>query len=65
MSNKLPYLARTVSSPKRAIASAKSKNTATPVLPTPRLSSTASLALRVATSRGSKLPKDGYLRSKK
>ena len=65
MSNRLPYLAETASLPKRCMASAKSRNTAIPEPPTPRFSSTTSLALRDATSRGTKLPKEGYFLSKK
>lgn len=46
------------------MASAKSEYTARPLVPTPRPSSQTSLALREATSRGTRLPKLGYLRSK-
>ena len=50
--------------PSRLMASEKSRNTARPD-PTPRPSSHIYLALRDATSRGTRFPKDGYFRSRK
>ena len=64
IANRLPYLAATVSLPICAIASLKSKYTASPDEPTPYPSSHISFAARDATSRGTRFPNAGYLVSK-
>src|SRR6185436_5329443 len=51
------------SMPRRSIASLKSRYTPRPPGPTPRPSSHTCLALRDATSRGTRFPKLGYWRS--
>ena len=65
MSNRFPYFSRTTASPSRAITSAKSRYTPLRSGPTPRPWSTTVLALRDATSRGTRLPNAGYFSSRK
>ena len=64
MSNRFPYLAEMASRPSRAIAAWKSRNTPFLSGPMPRPSSQTVFAFREATSRGTRFPKAGYLRSR-
>src|SRR5436309_1857857 len=64
ISKRFPYFSRTTSVLRHLIASVKSRKTPRPLSPTPRPSSQTSFAAREATSRGTRLPKLGYLRSR-